>query len=232
MSMTRSRIAIILDENTSGDASRYEAHKGYFCGVHDAGGMGFGIPFFPELIDSVPVEFDGLLIVGGRFAYPEGWYVDGEISRAPHSERLQIDLGLIGAFLGAGKPILGICAGMQALACLNGSRMCPDIAALMPSAIAHDKAGQLHSADVIPDTLLARTLGVASLDINSFHREAVVETGPGVTVCARAADGVIEAIEIEGAPFALGIQWHQERFVGTDHPGNRIFEAFVSACRG
>nr|QQZ50583.1 gamma-glutamyl-gamma-aminobutyrate hydrolase family protein [Phenylobacterium glaciei] len=47
---------------------------------------------------------------------------------------------------------------------------------------------------------------------------------------AHAPDGVIEAVELEGSGFALGLQWHQELFAGTDHPGNRIFAGFVSAC--
>ena len=68
--MRKPRIAVILDENTSGDATRYEAAKGYFRGVRDAGGLPFGIPYLPEIVQVVLEEFDGLLSVGGRFAYP------------------------------------------------------------------------------------------------------------------------------------------------------------------
>lgn len=65
------RIAVILDENTSGDASRYEAAKGYFRAVSAAGGLPFGVPYLPQIVGVVLDEFDGLVSVGGRFAYPD-----------------------------------------------------------------------------------------------------------------------------------------------------------------
>src|SRR6202043_3266559 len=58
--MRKPRIAVILDENTSGDATRYEAAKGYFRGVRDAGGLPFGIPYLPEMVEVVLGEFAGL----------------------------------------------------------------------------------------------------------------------------------------------------------------------------
>ncbi len=73
------RIAVILDENTSGDASRYEASKGYFGAIRDAGGLPFGIPYLPEIVDVVVEEFDGLLCVGGRFAYPDDMVSPGRV---------------------------------------------------------------------------------------------------------------------------------------------------------
>jgi putative glutamine amidotransferase len=121
--MRKPRIAVILDENTSGDGTRYEAAKGYFAGVRDAGGLPFGVPYLPEIVPVVLEEFDGLLSVGGRFAYPDEWYLPGEISRAPSSERLAIERAIVEGFLARDKPILGICAGMQMLACLNGCRL-------------------------------------------------------------------------------------------------------------
>ena len=100
-------IAVILDENTSGDASRYEAAKGYFTAIRDAGGLPFGIPYLPEIVDAAVDDFDGLLCAGGRFAYPEGWYVDGA-SKAPASERFEVERGIVEKYLERDKPILGI----------------------------------------------------------------------------------------------------------------------------
>lgn len=89
--MRQPRIAIILDENTSTGGTRYEAAKGYFRGVSKAGGIPFGIPYLPEVVDIILNEFDGLVSVGGRFAYPDDWYISGEISKAPPSERLEVE---------------------------------------------------------------------------------------------------------------------------------------------
>jgi putative glutamine amidotransferase len=227
--MRKPRIAVILDENTSGDGSRYEAAKGYFRGVRDAGGLPFGIPYLPEIIDVVLAEFDGLLSVGGRFAYPDEWYLPGEVSRAPPSERLAIERAIVEGFLARDKPVLGICAGMQMLACLNGCRLTPDLRLMMPEALEHDRRGQLHAVELAANSRLAAIIGEPTIDVNSFHREAVARLAPAVVASAHAGDGIIEAIEIPASRFAIGIQWHQELLLGSDHPGDRLFRGFVEA---
>jgi putative glutamine amidotransferase len=219
--MSRPRIAVLMDENTSLGGTRYEAAKGYFHGLIAAGGAPFGVAYAPELVPEVLAGFDGLLTCGGRFAVPAGWYV-GAPYPAPATDRPEVERLLVQGFLAAGKPILGLCAGMQALACLSGCRM----SAAVPG---HDDREIRHPVTVTPGSKLHGLVG-DSLRVNSFHREAIVELAPGVAASAHAADGVIEAIELEGRPFALGLQWHQE-LLGPDHPGQAIFAGFVDACR-
>src|SRR5476651_752303 len=217
--MRKPRIAVILDENTSGDGTRYEAAKGYFRGVRDAGGLPFGVPYLPEIIDVVLEEFDGLLSVGGRFAYPDAWYLPGEVSKAPSSERFAIERTIVEGYLARDKPVLGICAGMQMLACLNGCRLTPDLRAMMPEALDHDRRGQLHPVELAANSRLAEIIGAQTMVVNTFHREAVVQLAPSVVASAHARDGIIEAIEIPASRFAIGIQWHQELLVGMDQIG-------------
>ncbi|HXH46653.1 MAG TPA: gamma-glutamyl-gamma-aminobutyrate hydrolase family protein [Bradyrhizobium sp.] len=224
------RIAVILDENTSGDASRYEASKSYFTAIRDAGGLPFGIPYLPEIVRPVADEFDGLLCVGGRFAYPDDWYLQSQPSRAPPSERLAIERDITREFLRRGKPILGICAGMQLLAGLHGCRLWSDVRASGASIIEHDKRGSLHNVTLIPNTRLAALAGVRTMLVNTLHREAVGELSSSVIASAHSDDGVIEAIEIPAHPFAIGLQWHQEQFATADHPGNQVFRGFLNAC--
>ena len=223
------RIAVILDENTSGDGTRYEASKGYFRGISNAGGLPFGIAYLPELIDTVVEEFDGLLSVGGRFAYPNGWYLEGEVSKAPPSERFAVEKAIVEGFLARAKPVLGICAGMQMLACLQGCRLTPDLRNTIPDAMEHDKRGHLHAIAIAAGTRLVGIVGQPTLMVNTFHREAITTLADGVIVSARAEDGVIEAIELPSHPFAIGLQWHQELLTGEDNAGNRIFRSFVEA---
>lgn len=223
------RIAVLLDENTSSGATRYEAHKGYFLGLRDAGAAPFGLPYFAEMVPGVITDFDGLLCVGGRFAYPSDWYLEGEASFAPDSPRLEVEQALMSGFLAAGKPVLGICAGMQMLACLHGSRLTADVKTL-GQVLDHDNRDLPHDIAIMPGSRLASLIGAPTLRVNSFHREAIAELGSGVRATAHAPDGVIEAVELEGPGFALGIQWHQELFAGTDHAGDRIFAGFVKAC--
>jgi putative glutamine amidotransferase len=229
--LSKPQIAVILDENTSGDASRYEASKGYFRAIGNAGGLPFGIPYLSEIVAVVIEEFDGLLCVGGRFAYPKEWYVGGAASRAPPSERLSIERPIIEGYLARDKPVLGLCAGMQLLACVNGCRLVPDVQAISPNALVHDKPGHLHSVAVTPNTKLAALVGVSTMVVNTLHREAIAEISPTVVASACSGDGVIEAIEVPSRSFALGLQWHQELLAATDHPGNRVFHGLVEACR-
>lgn len=224
------RIAVIMDENTSVDGTRYDMTKAYFVAIQRAGGLPFGIPYIPEMVEPVINEFDGFLSVGGRFAFPDSWYVDGQVSNSPTSERLDIEIALMRGFLERDKPVLGICNGMQVLAALHGCRLSPDIRALGSHVMEHDKRGALHPVAIRQDTLLSRIVGLPEITVNSFHREAVVDMSDRAIASAHAADEIIEAIEIPAQRFAVGVQWHQELFASQDHPGNRLFEAFVRAA--
>jgi putative glutamine amidotransferase len=224
------RIAIIMDENTRVDGTRYDVSKAYFLAIHRAGGLPFGIPYFPDLVDIVIDEFDGFVSVGGRINFPTEWYMDGDQSRFPVSDRLDVDRALMSGFLDRDKPVLGICNGMQMLACLNGCRMVSDVRALRPDILQHDGQGVLHTAAIKAGTALSRIVGVSEIAVNTHHREAIVAVSDTVVASAFAPDGTIEAIEVPKHRFAIGTQWHPEAFATTENPGNRIFSAFVAAA--
>jgi putative glutamine amidotransferase len=224
------RIAVIMDENTSVDGTRYDMTKNYFVAIHRAGGMPFGIPYFMDMAETVIDEFDGFLDVGGRFAFPDDWFPAGQVSKAPHSERLDVELALMRGFLERDKPVLGICNGMQVLAGLHGCLLSPDIRAVGAHILEHDKRGHEHPVAIKEDTLLSRITGKRELLVNTFHREAVIELSDSVVASASAEDGIVEAVEVPSRRFALGVQWHQELFARHEHPGNAIFHAFVQAA--
>ncbi|MGP4670302.1 gamma-glutamyl-gamma-aminobutyrate hydrolase family protein [Agrobacterium pusense] len=228
--MRQPRIAIILDENTSTGGARYEAAKGFFLGVSNAGGLQFGIPYIHEVVPVVLNEFDGVVSVGGRFAYPDDWYIAGESSKAPPSERFEVERAIVEGFLERDKPILGICAGMRMLACLNGCRLTADLRTFFPSANEHDKRDYLHAIEIVPEAHLAKIIGKARIEVNTFHREAIAQLSPHVLGTAYAEDGIVEAVVIISKSFAIGLQWHQELFSDVDHPGNAIFRSLVEAA--
>lgn len=225
------RIAVIMDENTSGDGTRYETAKTYFVAIQRAGGLPFGIPYIPEMVEPVVEEFDGFVSVGGSIRFPRGWYIAGEESRYPSSERLEVEQALMRGFLEREKPVLGICNGMQMLACLHGARMVHEIRKSGPHILPHDDRATMHTVKIVPGTMLSRILNTPLLEVNSRHQEAVVEASGPAVISARAPDGVIEAVEIPSRRFAIGVQWHPEAFATQDNPGNRLFSAFVQAAQ-
>jgi putative glutamine amidotransferase len=229
---SKPRIAVIMDENTSVDGTRYDMTKNYFVAIQRAGGMPFGIPYFMDMVGPVVSGFDGFVSVGGRFAFPDSWFLEGQVSKAPRSERLDVEVALMRGFLERDKPVLGICNGMQVLAGLHGCRLSPDVRSLGPHIMEHDKRDALHPVAIREGTLLSHIVGCRALSVNTFHREAVVELSGKVVGSAYAEDGVVEAVEIPARRFALGVQWHQELFARQEHSGNAIFEAFVQAAAG
>jgi len=228
--MTKPKIAILMDENTSGDATRYEASKNYFRAVSEAGGLPFGVPYSADIIHTVVNEFDGLLTCGGRFAYPSDWYIGDQVALAPESDRFEIEKAIVLGCLARDRPILGICAGMQMLACLHGSLMTADLRVTFPEAQEHDEVGHLHDIEIDPASKISGIIGAPTLSVNSLHREAIAELGAGVVACAHTNDGIVEAVELPAYSYVVGLQWHQEKFAGTDHLGNRFFSGLIEAC--
>ena len=142
-------------------------------------------------------------------------------------------LRLVMGALARGVPVLGNCRGEQGHAVALGGRLIQHIPDEVEGALEHDRSmtrhETAHEVAVVPGTLLARIVGAARMEVNTSHHQAVVEPGEAV-VNARAADGVIEGIEDPRQRFCLGVQWHPEFLV--DPGDQRIFEAFVAACRG
>jgi putative glutamine amidotransferase len=92
------------------------------------------------MVGPVVEDFDGLLTLGGRYAMPAEWYV-GEAAQTPQADRLAVEIGLVRGFLAKDKPVLGICAGMQVLAALNGAKLTAQI----PD---HNEKGRLHEVRI------------------------------------------------------------------------------------
>lgn len=224
------KIAVIMDENTSSGDERYDISKSYFRAISRAGALAFGIPYAPDMVSHVIEGFDGFLSVGGRINFPRGWYVEGDQSRYPLSDRLDVEMALMKGFLERDKPVLGICNGMQMLACLNGCRMASDVHSSWPEALEHDQEGMLHDVEIPRGTRMADIFKAETFSVNTLHREAIVDVSSAVVVTARGTDGVVEAVEVPSYSFAVGLQWHPERLDAESHPGARIFDAFVKAA--
>jgi putative glutamine amidotransferase len=167
---------------------------------------------------------------GARIKFPSEWYVPGQESYAPQSDRFAIERALVETFLAEDRPYLGICNGMQMLGCLSGCRMSGDAKSYTDGSIAHDDRTTRHGLKVTSGTKLHAITGLDHLQVNSFHREALVEISDQVIVSGFSDDGLVEAIERPDRRFALGVQWHPERLIDETADADALFGAFVTAA--
>lgn len=153
-------------------------------------------------------ELDGLLLPGGCDVIPSFYGKDMHPSMGEDIclETDEMDIALIHAFHNAGKPILGICRGMQILnVAMQGTMIqhLPDI----NRHHTHDETKQYdHPIKVAPSSYIS-TIFKDGDEVNSFHHQAVDVVGNDLCASAWAMDGTIEAIE---GNQMLGVQWHPE----------------------
>lgn len=164
----------------------------------------------------------GLVITGGAFdIHPRhyGQVVSARLDRVDE-DRTTLELELARRAVALGIPVLGLCGGMQALAVALGGSLVQDIRERWPEALEHeqptDPALRWHPLEHAHPLLPAA--------VNSTHHQAVDDPGP-MRVVARAPDGVIEAVELPGHPFCIGVQWHPELL------DDALFAALVEAGR-
>ncbi len=193
----------------------------------------------PELLE----DLDGLLISGGQDVDPAHYGEErhASVDTVP-AEHDAFELRLARTALEQGIPILGICRGSQVLAVADGGALTQDIPSMHPDAQRHmvdwathaeAKPGDhWHTIEVEPTSRLAAWIGDGEPLINSFHHQAVARTGDYLRPVARAEDGVIEATEsAPGAPFAVGLQWHNEFMWQRDERWLGPFRDLVAAAR-
>jgi len=160
---------------------------------------------------------DGLVLHGGSDVWP-GSYGETPLDPRWHGDRNRdaYEIALVHAFVKAGKPVFGICRGLQLINVAFGGTLYQDIATQRPDARAHRDAEvydlHFHPLEVVDGSRLQQLLGAQSgAKINSIHHQGIKDLAPDFAVEARCPeDGVIEAIRHTGNAYVAAVQWHPE----------------------
>jgi len=200
-------------------------------------------PLDDAAADELLGRFDGLLLLGGGDLDPATY---GQAPAATvygvDAARDAAETALARAARRRGLPCLAICRGHQVVNVAAGGTLHQHITAA-PGLGDHGRPGTrggaaLQSVAVTPGTRLAAALGTTSVVGSCHHHQAVDRVGDGLVVGARAADGVVEALEPAdpAAPWLVSVQWHPEDTAADDDPAGRanaaLFSAFVAEAAG
>jgi putative glutamine amidotransferase len=210
--------------------------RSYTLTVQAAGGMALLLPADDaaaeqpgEMLDLV----DGLMLAGGCDVDP------GTYGARPHPEtsgtwpeRDRFELALTHAALERDMPVLGVCRGMQMLNVSCGGTLVQHL----PDRVGNDDHRHTpgsfsdHDVRLEPGSLAARAVGSERAAVKSHHHQGIDEVGEGLAVVGWAdRDDTVEAVELPGKPYALGVLWHPEEDERSNVIGSLVEAARVYA---
>ena len=208
----------------------HTANRYFVDGIVRAGGVPVILPVLDPGSARVAVAaLDGLVIPGGGDVDPASY---GE---EPAPETAEVDpardrweAACVLAALEWRVPLLAVCRGIQVLNVALGGTLVQDV----PTATggrhgwASRFAEPVHTVRLAPGCRLAALLDRAELGTNSLHHQAVGRLGAGVTAVGWAPDGTVEAVEVDGHPQVVAVQWHPE-LMEDDETQRRLFRHLV-----
>jgi len=213
--------------------------EAYMQAVFKAGGLPVIIPetVSNAELDNLRQRLDGLLLTGGADVNPL------RFNGKPHSrvygideQRDEVEINLARLAARTAWPFLGICRGIQVINVALGGTLFTHIEEQLPHALKHDynsvteRTLEAHTVKIESDSALADILGGCSVKVNSLHHQGIDKVAADLRPIAAAPDHLVEAVELPGHPFGLGVQWHPEAL--PDSPQMQaLFRAFIEAAR-
>ena len=213
-------------------------NQSYVRAIQQAGGLPLVIPIGISLsnLRLLISHIDGILFTGGGDIGPKYFGAEDHPKISGLDlERDRLEFELLKIALEMDYPLLAICRGIQVLNVGLGGTLYTHIQDQLPGAIKHDwypvfpRDRIAHMVNVVQDSKLHHILGESEVPVNSLHHQGIEKLGQGLKPIATAPDGLVEAVEVTGARFALGVQWHPE-CLPDSVPMQNLFKAFVEAC--
>lgn len=201
----------------------------YTRAVERAGGTPVVLPPVPT--HSVPgliSALDGLVITNGRDLDPALYNeTQHQETDPPDHRRDRFELALLRAAIDADLPFLAIARGMHVLNVARGGTLTQHL----PDRIGNDSHRPdpvkltTHEVQISAASRIGRALSAAQARVPGGHHQAINRIGSGLLTVAWTQDQVVEAVELQGHAFGVGVQWRPEE--GDDL---LLFEALVNAA--
>lgn len=212
--------------------------QAYIKAIQNAGGVPIMIPVGMDenALNALLPKLDGVLLSGGGDIDPQ------RFNGRPHPkvsgislERDALEFLLLDKTLEAKKPLLAICRGIQVLNVAFGGELYTHISDQVKYAMKHDwypdhpRDKLAHTVSLTCGSRLDKIFNMDEIQVNSLHHQGVSRVGRGLEATGYAPDGLVEGLEVKGADFAIGVQWHPE-CLPDDNKMQRLFKAFINAC--
>lgn len=219
----------------SQEPRRVNLPQGYHEALRRAGAR-------PILIPPGETDVAGLLDLVDAVVLTGGGDIDPELSGAGDHptiyqvdrERDEFEIEMAQQAIEREMPVLAICRGMQVVNVALGGTLHAHLPDVHGDDIDHrdDPAGPvIHDVEVDAVSVVARWMTTTTVAPASWHHQAVDELGGGLRVTAQAADGTIEAIELEGHATLAATQWHPEITAAQDETQQALFDSLVEWAR-
>src|SRR5580704_10894291 len=201
----------------------------YTSSVEQAGGTPVVLPPVPaSSIPALIARIDGLLLGSGRDVDP-ALYEEAahEQTEVPDHRRDRFELLMTRAAIEADLPFLAIGRGLHILNIARGGTLIQHLPDRLGNESHRPDPIRLttHDVQVSAASKLGRALGGAA-HVPAAHHQAINRIGNGLLTVAWTEDQVIEAVELQGHRFGIGVQWNPE-----DSDDLRLLEALVTATK-
>ncbi|WP_329050595.1 gamma-glutamyl-gamma-aminobutyrate hydrolase family protein [Amycolatopsis sp. NBC_01488] len=202
-------------------------HRFYVDCVVAAGGIPVLLPPVSDAFDRLVSIVDGLVLTGGADVEPARYDQEPHQATYTRPNRDAFEFGLFEAARRAGKPVLGVCRGLQVMSVALGGTLVQHLPEAQETT-EHQPAPATFGRGTVTLAEGSRAAAILGTETKTlcYHHQAIDRLGTGLEAVGWAADGTIEAAEVPGE-FTLGVQWHPEQ----DSDDVRLFAALVDASK-
>jgi len=230
---------LVMDSGTFPGMERSFVNHDYISAIESAGGIPVLLPVVKDMeaIRRQIETVDALVLPGGYDPNPLLYGENpGRTMGFIFPEVDEHQIAAIRIADAAGKPMLGICRGLQILNVAFGGTLHQDVSLAPDSYVQHSQISRRHSpgheVSLMDGTFLADVFGQALIVTNSFHHLAVKEIAVDFIISAMAQDGIIEGIERHRGTPVIAVQWHPEMMFERHPIMLGIFKGFMRIITG